>query len=108
VCRFRGRLEDAFALTGATLESLDAISGDPVNPDSFRALVHLIEIARDELSNSQSSRMPTNLVKFDFDRQQSYLAKILALLAYVEKSEPLDLPESSPMMAMTGAGARGV
>ncbi|MBK8801139.1 MAG: tetratricopeptide repeat protein [Fibrobacteres bacterium] len=47
ICRFRGRLEDAFALTGATLESLDSISGDPVNPDSFRALIHLIEIARD-------------------------------------------------------------
>jgi hypothetical protein len=80
----------------------------PLENESAMDVVHLIEIARDELSNSQSSRMPTNLVKFDFDRQQSYLAKILALLAYVEKSEPLDLPESSPMVAMTGAGARGV
>jgi len=54
LCRFRGRLDDAFALTGATLESLDAISGDPVNPDSFRALVHMIEIARDAQQYQQA------------------------------------------------------
>lgn len=54
VCRFRGRLEEAFALTGATLESLDALSGDPVNPDSFRAMVHLIEIARDASQYQQA------------------------------------------------------
>jgi hypothetical protein len=80
----------------------------PIENESAMDVIHLIEIARDELANSQSSRMPTNLVKFDFDRQQAYLAKILALMAYVEKSEPLDLPESSPMSAMSGPGARGV
>lgn len=80
----------------------------PIENESAMDVIHLIEIARDELANSQSSRMPTNLVKFDFDRQQSYLTKILALMAYVEKSEPLDLPESSPMAAMSGPGARGV
>lgn len=54
ICRFRGRMEDAFALTGATLESLDSISGNPVNPDSFRAMVHLIEIARDAQQYQQA------------------------------------------------------
>ena len=38
----------------------------------------------------------------------SYLAKMQTLLTYVEKSEPLDLPESSPMAAVSGPGARGV
>lgn len=80
----------------------------PIENESAMDLVHLIEIARDEIGNSQSSRMPTNLIKFDYDRQMSYLAKMQTLLTYVEKAEPLDLPESSPMMPVSGPGARGV
>ena len=71
-------------------------------------IVQLIEIARDELSNSQSSRMPTNLMKFDYDRQTSYLEKIGTLLDYIGVAEPLDLPESSPMAGVSGPGLRGV
>lgn len=87
----------------------------PANPniamienESAYDVVNLIEIARDEISNSQSSRMPTNLIKFDYDRQISYLDKIMSMLEYVGTSEPLDLPESSPMAGVSGAGLRGV
>ena len=87
----------------------------PPNPDipmieneSAFDVCQLLEIARDEVANSQSSRMPTNLIKFDFDRQTSYLDKIGTLLDYVGTSEPLDLPESSPMAPVSGAGQRGV
>jgi len=76
--------------------------------ESMMDVINLIEIARDEISNSQSARLPTNLIKFDYDRQQSYLAKIEQLLSYVAASEPLDLPESSPMMDVTGPGRMGV
>ena len=76
--------------------------------ESMMDVINLIEIARDEVSNSQSARMPTNLIKFDYDRQQSYLAKIEQLLTYVASSEPLDLPESSPMADVTGPGRMGV
>lgn len=76
--------------------------------ESMMDVINLIEIARDEVSNSQSARMPTNLIKFDYDRQQSYLAKIEQLLTYVASSEPLDLPESSPMADVTGPGRIGV
>lgn len=47
ICRSQGRLEEAFSLSGAALDQLDKLAGDPVNPDSFRALVHMIEIARE-------------------------------------------------------------
>jgi hypothetical protein len=87
----------------------------PVSPDmtlieneSSYDAIQLIEIARDEIANSQSSRMPTNLLKFDFDRQQRYLDKLLKLLEYVAASEPLDLPESSPMVEVSGSGRTGV
>ena len=87
----------------------------PVSPtlpvienESMMDVINLIEIARDEVANSQSSRMPTNLLKFDYDRQTSYLTKVERLMAYVASMEPLDLPESSPMMDVTGPGKLGV
>lgn len=87
----------------------------PANPtlpaienESAYDFCQLVEIARDELANSQSARLPTNLVKFDFDRQTAYLDKLTNLVAYVEGAEPLDLPESSPMEPMSGPGQRGV
>lgn len=95
--------------TGPTEIALPANpSIQSVENESAFDVLQLVEIARDELSNSQSGRMPTNLLKFDYDRQMSYLEKIEALLAFVEDAEPLDLPESSPMVAMPGPGARGV
>jgi len=87
----------------------------PVNPpvpmienESAYDVVQLIEIARDEIANSQSSRMPTNLISFDYERQKAYLEKIGNLLDYVGTSEPLDLPESSPMAPVSGPGNLGV
>jgi hypothetical protein len=84
----------------------------PVMPtienESAMDAINLIEIARDEIANSQSARMPTNLMTFDFERQKSYLAKIGKLLDYVAISEPLDLPESSPMQGVSGTGKQGV
>jgi hypothetical protein len=79
-----------------------------IENESLADAIALIEIARDEIANSQSSRMPTNLLSFDYDRQQAYLAKIGKLLDYIASSEPLDLPESSPMMDVSGPGRTGV
>lgn len=81
---------------------------DVLENESAMDCVNLIEIARDEIANSQSSRMPTNLLSFDFDRQTAYLNKIRALLEYIAAAEPLDLPESSPLQAVTGPGRQGV
>jgi hypothetical protein len=87
----------------------------PVSPalpmmenESMQDVVNLVEIARDEIANSQSSRQPTNLLTFDYARQTAFLAKLDTLLSYVAVSEPLDLPESSPQVAMTGPGKLGV
>jgi len=79
-----------------------------IENESGYDIIELLQIARDELANSQSSRLPTNFLKFDYDRQTSYLNKINALLDYVNKSEPLDLPESSPTSPVSGKGNQGV
>jgi len=76
--------------------------------DSLWDVINLVVIARDELENSQSARLPTNLIKYDYQRQISYLSKITNLIDYVEAAEPLDLPESTPMQIVTGPGQRGV
>jgi len=76
--------------------------------ESAYDLLMLVEIARDEIGNSQSSRLPTNFVQFDFGRQQNYINKARKLVEYIEAAEPLDLPESSPMAAVTGPGRLGV
>jgi len=80
----------------------------PIENESAYDLMSLIEVARDEIANSQSSRIPSNLVKFDFERQVAYLTKVVNLLSYINSNEPLDLPESSPMVVMSGPGNRGV
>jgi len=80
----------------------------PIENESAYDLMTLLEVARDEMANSQSGRIPSNLVKFDYDRQIAYLTKINNLIAYINVNEPLDFPESSPMVAMSGAGQRGV
>lgn len=45
--RNQGRLEDAFGMTNGMLQFFDQASGDPVNPDSFRAILQLAQIARE-------------------------------------------------------------
>ena len=69
----------------------------------------MFEIMRDEIANSQSSRMSTNLMKYDHDRLMAIVVKIENFVStYINVAEPLDLPESSPMVAMTGKGIQGV
>ena len=95
--------------TGPTEISLPVkpVIKDVENESSYGMLT-VLDMARDELTASQSSRLPTGLQKFDLDRQLSYLARIDAILAYIEKAEPLDLPESSPMVEINGQGRTGV
>ena len=85
----------------------DPVVAETENESVFDA-IQLAIIARDEMKNSQSARIPTNLVKFDYERQQNYLAKLTNLVAYIQAAEPLDLPETSPSMAVTGPGNMGV
>lgn len=76
--------------------------------DSLYDMIQLAMIARDEVKNSQSARLPTNLVSFDYTRQQAYILKLTQLIGFISTSPNQDLPESSPMAASTGPGNRGV
>ena len=66
----------------------------------------LLEI---ELGNSQSARMPANLISHDERRLREIIAKSESFLAdYASQVQPLDLPESAPLRANTGAGRTGI
>ena len=95
--------------TGPTEIPLPASPALPfLENESAYDVCMLVEIARDEIANSQSARLPTNLMQFDFKRQMDYISKLRNLINYVQAAEPLDLPESSPMVATTGPGRLGV
>lgn len=77
--------------------------------ESTYDLCVLMELARDELANSQSSRLSSNLLEFDSFRLKAILDKADAFIVnYVTAVDPLDQPETSPMVPMTGPGRVGV
>ena len=85
----------------------------PVVPEmeneSLADICRLLELLRDELVNSQSSRQGAKLVSFDSSRLLQVVEKCERFMAdYVEQATPLDLPESSPRAAMTGDGRKGI
>lgn len=86
---------------------------NPVVPDmeneSLFDLATLFETARNELANSQSSRLSSNLIPFDAARLGAIFDKAdIFISSYIEVVDPLDLPESSPQALVTGPGKTGV
>jgi hypothetical protein len=89
------------------------LPANPVIPlienESLFDLATLLELARDEVAGSQSSRLSSNLIGFDAKRLIAVLDKADAFIAtYVTVIDPLDLPESSPSKNMSGPGKTGV
>lgn len=80
-----------------------------VENESINDLVRLMVSFRAELINSQSARIASGLNKFDEKRVREITQKALNLINnYVKTTTPLDLPESSPMEAITGSGRQGI
>jgi hypothetical protein len=69
----------------------------------------LFDTMREEIANSQSSRMPSGLIKHDEVRIRSYLARATNFINdYITVIDPLDLPDSSPMAPAPTSGLKGV
>jgi len=89
------------------------LDNEPEMIDSESEMVNdicrIISVARCELINSQSSRMPARLNQFDEMRLRSIISKLEAFLnTYIAAHTPLDFPESSPAAGMTLPGKTGV
>jgi len=96
--------------TGPTYIDLPA---PPVVPlfenESLYDLTVLLEMARDELANSQSSNMSSNLISFDSARLLAIVGKASKFITdFITVIDPLDMPETSPMTGTTGKGITGV
>lgn len=77
--------------------------------ESLADICRLLELGRDELVNSQSARQGAKLVQFDSIRLLQIVEKCEKFLSdYVEQATPLDLPESSPRVPVTGPGNQGI
>lgn len=77
--------------------------------DELDHVVRLLNAARLELINSQSSRMSAGFLPFDARRVTALVAKTRQWLTeYVTERSPMDLPETSPQQLITGSGRGGV
>lgn len=62
-----------------------------------------------ELCDSQSARMGTGLIAPDIERVRKILARMrMHVNAFIMVTQPIDVPESSPMRLSTGAGRTGI
>lgn len=94
--------------TGQVAKQLDASPNIvEVENQTIQGLVGLVIDFRDEMANSQSTRLPNNLMKFDQIRAIAMLDKMDQLMAYDAKSQPLDSPASTPDELMAGKGNIG-
>ena len=77
--------------------------------ESLFDLCVLLELARDELSNSQSSQLSSNLIGYDSVRLMAIIGKAQKFITdYITVIDPLDQPETSPSTPTTGKGLLGV
>lgn len=84
------------------------VLGD-VESEEINDVLNMIVLARDEITNSQSARMGSGLIKFDQARLSAVIDKVAAFLDnYIKTLTPLDLPESSPQAPVSGPGKVGI
>ena len=82
--------------------------GDVEN-EEVNDIIRLLLIARDELTNSQSARLASRLIKYDHKRLSHIIEKVEQFMTtYVSTLTPLDLPESSPDEELSGPGETGI
>lgn len=82
---------------------------DLVENEAIIDIVRMLELARDEVVNSQSARNASGLNKFDEARILAMVEKVDKFITnYIDQVTPLDLPESSPMRSAASAGKGGV
>lgn len=86
---------------------------NPIVPDleneSVVDTIRMLELARDELAKSQSSRNAAGLTPADSLRLTAMIDKVDSFLnTYISDITPLDLPESSPQTEMSGSGQDGI
>lgn len=80
-----------------------------VTNDDYAAVIDQFYVLRGELINSQSSRLGGGLLPPDYKRAKALLARVDTLFSqFIPAVDPGDFPESTPDVAVVGAGKLGV
>jgi hypothetical protein len=90
-----------------------ALETPPATPnvenECVNDIVRMFVTTRDELVHSQSARMGAQLLAFDSRRLRDITTKVRNFLTdYIKKTDPMDLPESSPKEVTSGSGKAGI
>ena len=77
--------------------------------DDLKSVVQDAYVMRDELVGSQSSRLGGGLIPQDLERAYAMHDRIMLTFGkFVPSTDPKDNPESTPSVAMVGAGRTGI
>lgn len=80
-----------------------------VTNDDFYSVIQQWYVLRDELVNSQSSRLGGGLLAPDYKRAKDLMTRIETLFSrFIPAIDPGDYPESTPNVAVVGPGHRGI
>jgi hypothetical protein len=81
----------------------------PMDNDSLWLLAQLVDTARFEVANSNSSRSPSGFLPADYKRWTHYYSDIRRLVKdHMQVATPTDKPESTPTYPMPPKGALGI
>lgn len=80
-----------------------------VENESVNDMLRMMVAMRDEMGNSQSSRMHSGLIKQDSERLRAITERCRQFyIQYINVVTPLDYPESSPQEVTSGHGRQGI
>lgn len=80
-----------------------------IENESLEDACRLLELARDEMVNSQSSRIASGLISFDAERFMAIVTRCENLVKnYIEVATPLDMPKTSPQDPRSEPGLGGI
>ena len=82
---------------------------DLVENEACNDILRLVFISLEEIQNSQSARLASGLIAPDLRRFRDVIQKLYDFMNnFVESTNPIDLPESSPQRLSISHGHRGV
>ena len=80
-----------------------------ITNDDLLSVIMQYYVLRDELTNSQSSRLGGGLIKFDYERAKALMVRITTIGSkFTLDVDPVDNPETTPDVAFVARGMRGV
>jgi len=80
-----------------------------ITNDDLLSVIMQYYVLRDEMTNSQSSRLGGGLINFDYERAKALMVRIETIGSkFTLAVDPVDNPETTPDVELVARGMRGV